>query len=37
METLIHPESSYKVVEVVARADAPKRPCEELFASIKQR
>ncbi|PKI74343.1 hypothetical protein CRG98_005223 [Punica granatum] len=37
VEALIHPEASYKVVEIVARADAPKRPFEELFGSIKQR
>lgn len=36
-EALFRPESHYKVVEIVARADAPKRPFEELFGSIKQR
>ncbi|KAA8514949.1 hypothetical protein F0562_018264 [Nyssa sinensis] len=37
VEALIHPESSYKVVEIVARAEAPKRSFEDLFGSIKQR
>lgn len=37
VEALLHPESNYKVVEIVARADAAKRPFEELFGSIKQR
>lgn len=37
VEALLHSESSYKVVEVVARAEAPNRSCEELFASIKQK
>ncbi|KAK4745392.1 hypothetical protein SAY87_011704 [Trapa incisa] len=37
VEALIHPESSYKVVEIIAQSDAPKRPFEELFASIKKR
>lgn len=37
VEALNHPESSYKVVEIVAREDAPKRSFEELFGSIKQR
>ncbi|KAL3851468.1 hypothetical protein ACJIZ3_013350 [Penstemon smallii] len=37
VEALLHPESSYKVVEIVARTEAPKRSFEELFGSIKQR
>ncbi|XP_059665110.1 uncharacterized protein At2g34460, chloroplastic [Cornus florida] len=37
VEALIHPESSYKVVEIVARDEAPKRSFEDLFGSIKQR
>ncbi|XVF27348.1 hypothetical protein REPUB_Repub14bG0099700 [Reevesia pubescens] len=37
VESLIHPESSFKVVEIVSRADAPKRSYKDLFASIKQR
>lgn len=37
VEALIHPESSYKVVEIVARDDAPKRSYKELFGSIKER
>lgn len=37
VEALIHPEASYKVVEIVARTEAPKREIQELFASIKQR
>lgn len=37
VEALIHPESSYKVVEIVSRADAPKRTYQDLFGSIKQR
>ncbi|KAL3739556.1 hypothetical protein ACJRO7_020896 [Eucalyptus globulus] len=36
VEALNHPESSYKVVEIVAREDAPKCLFEELFGSIKQ-
>ncbi|GAB4829352.1 hypothetical protein Ancab_019022 [Ancistrocladus abbreviatus] len=36
VEALVHPEASYKVVEIVARPDAPKRPFEELFGTIKQ-
>ncbi|KAJ4703831.1 NAD(P)-binding domain containing protein [Melia azedarach] len=36
VEALIHPESSYKVVEIVSRADAPKRSYTDLFGSIKQ-
>uniref|UniRef100_A0A7N0U3G4 NAD(P)-binding domain-containing protein n=1 Tax=Kalanchoe fedtschenkoi TaxID=63787 RepID=A0A7N0U3G4_KALFE len=31
------PQSHYKVVEIVASPDAPKRPLEELFDSIKQK
>ncbi|KAL3522674.1 hypothetical protein ACH5RR_015508 [Cinchona calisaya] len=37
VEALLHPESSYKVVEIVARPEAPKRTFEELFSSVKQR
>lgn len=37
VEALLNPESCYKVVEIVARTDAPKRSFEELFGSIKQR
>ncbi|XP_071921224.1 uncharacterized protein At2g34460, chloroplastic-like isoform X2 [Coffea arabica] len=37
VEALLHPESNYKVVEIVARAEAAKRTFEELFGSIKQR
>ncbi|KAK3032678.1 hypothetical protein RJ639_036742 [Escallonia herrerae] len=37
VEALLHPESYYKVVEIVARTEAPKRSFEELFGSIKQR
>ncbi|KAB1221352.1 hypothetical protein CJ030_MR2G005407 [Morella rubra] len=37
VEALVHPEASYKVVEIVARADAPKHSYEDLFGSIKQR
>lgn len=37
VEALVHPEASYKVVEIVSRADAPKRSYEDLFRSIKQR
>lgn len=33
---LLCPESSYKVLEIVARADAPKRPLQDMFAAIKQ-
>lgn len=36
VEALIHPEASYKVVEIIARPDAPKRSIKELFAAIKQ-
>jgi len=36
VEALIHPEASYKVVEIIARLDAPKRSIKELFAAIKQ-
>ncbi|GAV66454.1 NAD_binding_10 domain-containing protein [Cephalotus follicularis] len=36
VEALVHPESSYKVVEIIARADAPKRSYEDLFSSIKE-
>ncbi|XVF40159.1 hypothetical protein PTKIN_Ptkin01aG0089200 [Pterospermum kingtungense] len=37
VESLVHPESSFKVVEIVSRADAPKRSFKDLFSSIKQR
>ncbi|XP_010241298.1 PREDICTED: uncharacterized protein At2g34460, chloroplastic isoform X1 [Nelumbo nucifera] len=37
VEALLHPESSYKVVEIVSRPEAPKRSYEDLFGSIKQR
>lgn len=37
VEALLQPESSYKVVEIVARTEAPKRSFEELFGSVKQR
>lgn len=37
VEALLHPESSYKVVEIISGADAPKRSYEDLFGSIKQR
>lgn len=36
VEALLHPESNYKVVEIVSRNDAPKRSFDELFGSIKQ-
>ncbi|XP_009616616.1 uncharacterized protein At2g34460, chloroplastic [Nicotiana tomentosiformis] len=36
VEALLHPESHYKVVEIVAGTDIPKHPFEELFGSIKQ-
>lgn len=37
VEALQRPESSYKVVEIVAQDEAPKRSFEELFGSIKQK
>ncbi|KAL0352872.1 UNVERIFIED_CONTAM: putative protein, chloroplastic [Sesamum angustifolium] len=37
VEALLRSESWYKVVEIVARTEAPKRSFEELFGSIKQR
>lgn len=37
VEALIHPEASYKVVEIIASTEAPKRSFEELFGAIKQR
>ncbi|XP_023544344.1 uncharacterized protein At2g34460, chloroplastic-like [Cucurbita pepo subsp. pepo] len=37
VEALVHSQASYKVVEIVSRADAPKRSYEDLFGSIKQR
>ncbi|KAI8001720.1 Uncharacterized protein LOK49_LG09G02230 [Camellia lanceoleosa] len=36
VEALNHQEASYKVVEIVARTEAPKRSFQELFGSIKQ-
>eukprot|EP01018_Ginkgo_biloba_P026102 Gb_02610 [translate_table: standard] len=36
VEALLYPESSYKVVEIVSRADAPKRSLQQLFGSIKK-
>ncbi|CAA2967233.1 Hypothetical predicted protein [Olea europaea subsp. europaea] len=36
VEALLHPESYYKVVEIVARTEAPKRSFVELFSSIKK-
>ncbi|KAJ6792029.1 3-beta hydroxysteroid dehydrogenase/isomerase [Iris pallida] len=36
VEALFCPESSYKVVEIVARADAPKRSIKDLFSAIRQ-
>ncbi|XP_031391714.1 uncharacterized protein At2g34460, chloroplastic-like [Punica granatum] len=36
VEALIHPESHYKIVEIVAEAEAPKRPFDELFRSIRR-
>ncbi|KAL1207346.1 hypothetical protein V5N11_028994 [Cardamine amara subsp. amara] len=35
VEALLNEESSFKVVEIVARADAPKRSYKDLFASVK--
>ncbi|GFP81125.1 uncharacterized protein at2g34460 chloroplastic [Phtheirospermum japonicum] len=37
VEALLCPESNYKVVEIVARTEAPKRSFEELFGSIEQK
>ncbi|KAJ6292790.1 hypothetical protein OIU78_024885 [Salix suchowensis] len=37
VEALDLPEASYKVVEIVSRADAPERTYEDLFGSIKQK
>ncbi|XVE51592.1 hypothetical protein DITRI_Ditri02bG0053900 [Diplodiscus trichospermus] len=37
VESLVHPESSFKVVEIVSRTDAPKRSYKDLFGSIKHR
>ncbi|KAF9672551.1 hypothetical protein SADUNF_Sadunf11G0054000 [Salix dunnii] len=37
VEALDLPEASCKVVEIVSRADAPKRTYEDLFGSIKQK
>lgn len=35
VESLLYPEASYKVVEIVSRPDAPKKPLQELFSQIK--
>uniref|UniRef100_A0A0D6R5P6 NAD(P)-binding domain-containing protein n=1 Tax=Araucaria cunninghamii TaxID=56994 RepID=A0A0D6R5P6_ARACU len=35
VEALLCPEASYKVVEIVSRADAPKKRLQELFSLIK--
>lgn len=37
VEALRHPQSHYKVVEIVAQMEAPERTFEEMFGSIKQR
>lgn len=37
VEALVHPESFYKVVEIVSSGEAPKRSFNDLFGSIKQR
>ncbi|XP_010509747.1 PREDICTED: uncharacterized protein At2g34460, chloroplastic [Camelina sativa] len=37
VEALLNEESSFKVVEIVARAEAPKRSYKDLFASVKGR
>jgi hypothetical protein len=36
VEALLCPESSYKVVEIIAQADAPNRPLKDMYAAIKQ-
>jgi len=36
VEALAYPEAFYKVVEIVSRPDAPKRPYHDLFGSIRQ-
>ncbi|XP_062228838.1 uncharacterized protein At2g34460, chloroplastic isoform X1 [Phragmites australis] len=36
VEALLCPEASYKVVEIVSRADAPNRSLKDMFAAIKQ-
>ena len=36
VEALLCQESSYKVVEIIARPDAPNRPLQDMFAAIKQ-
>ena len=36
VEALLCPESSYKVVESIPRADAPNRPLKDMYAAIKQ-
>ncbi|XP_058095294.1 uncharacterized protein At2g34460, chloroplastic [Magnolia sinica] len=36
VEALLHPESHYKVVEIVSRTEAPKRSFEDLFGAIRQ-
>ncbi|GLJ06971.1 hypothetical protein SUGI_0054390 [Cryptomeria japonica] len=35
VESLLYPEASYKVVEIVSQANAPKKPLQELFSQIK--
>ncbi|XP_010540559.1 PREDICTED: uncharacterized protein At2g34460, chloroplastic isoform X1 [Tarenaya hassleriana] len=37
VEALLQPEAPFKVVEIIARADAPKRSYKDLFASIRER
>ncbi|KAL6909684.1 hypothetical protein ACP4OV_001343 [Aristida adscensionis] len=37
VEALLCPESDYKVVEIIARADAPNRPLKDMFAAIRQK
>ncbi|GJN34755.1 hypothetical protein PR202_gb23450 [Eleusine coracana subsp. coracana] len=36
VEALLCPEASFKVVEIISRADAPNRPLKDMFAAIKQ-
>jgi hypothetical protein len=36
VEALVCPESSYKVVEIIARTDAPNRSLKDMYAAIKQ-
>lgn len=35
VESLLYPEASYKVVEIVSQENAPKKPLQELFSLIK--